>query len=94
VTVDFTGDFYYIPNTFTPNNDGKNDIFILAGNECLENAKFEIFNRWGQRIFYTEKPFEEFWDGKYNGKDAAQGVYVYVFSHYRGKKNGIIHLFR
>ncbi|WP_409769503.1 gliding motility-associated C-terminal domain-containing protein [Thermaurantimonas sp.] len=94
VTVDYYGDFFYIPNTFTPNGDGINDVFYLAGAECLERARLEIYNRWGQLIFETDDPFNEFWDGTYKGKEVPQGVYPYIFYHYRGQRKGTITLFR
>lgn len=94
VTVDVYGDFFYIPNTFTPNGDGLNDVFFLAGAECLERKRLEIYNRWGQLIFETDDPFNEFWDGTYKGKEVPQGVYPYIFYHYRGQRKGTITLFR
>lgn len=94
VTVDYYGDFFYIPNTFTPNGDGLNDVFFLAGAECLERARLEIYNRWGQLVFETDDPFNEFWDGTFQGKDVPQGVYPYIFYHYRGQRKGTVTLFR
>lgn len=94
VTVDYYGDFFYIPNTFTPNGDGINDILFMAGAECLERTRLEIYNRWGQIVFETDEPFKEFWDGTFQGKEVPQGVYPYIFYHYRGQRKGTITLFR
>ncbi|MDD4209412.1 MAG: gliding motility-associated C-terminal domain-containing protein [Bacteroidales bacterium] len=68
----------YVPNAFTPNGDGINDIFKP---EMLENVKegyvFEIFDRWGQKIFATTDT-EEGWDGKIGGKPVTTTtVYSY-----------------
>lgn len=67
----------YIPNTFTPNGDGYNDRFQPSGENCQPTDYLRIFNRWGQMVFETNKPFDDFWDGSYNGKAAPQGVYSY-----------------
>ena len=71
----------YIPNSFTPGNDGINDFFAPKGAE-FESFEMEIYNRWGERIYYTALPNlsreEGLWNGTVNGKDSApEGVYVY-----------------
>lgn len=71
-----------IPNAFSPNGDGKNDIFfILGGPEGSRIKDFSIFNRWGQKIFQradTPSGDPAFgWNGYYNGSAAMQGVYIY-----------------
>ena len=71
----------YIPNAFTPDNDGLNDFFALQGAH-FNSFEMEIFNRWGESIYHTAHPNpsrgEGLWDGTVNGKDSApQGVYVY-----------------
>ncbi|MBK8474326.1 MAG: gliding motility-associated C-terminal domain-containing protein [Sphingobacteriales bacterium] len=66
----------FVPNIFTPNNDGKNDDIKPLGNE-IEILKFSIFDRWGALVFQTTNTSDA-WDGTINGKNAAAGVYVYV----------------
>lgn len=66
---------FYIPNTFTPNGDGLNDTFGIAG-EALKEFRIQIFNRWGQLVFETGNPNER-WDGTYRGDKVSEGVYVY-----------------
>jgi len=72
----------YIPNAFSPNGDGKNDIFrpIGSGFSQVEgDYSLEIFDRWGKRIFLTKSP-ENGWNGKNdngNGEYVPNGVYVY-----------------
>ena len=68
----------YIPNTFTPNGDGKNDILKAYGN-YLQKLNLKIFNQWGEKVFETSDVTGG-WDGNYKGSQAAVGVYVYVAS--------------
>ncbi|MCS6916555.1 MAG: gliding motility-associated C-terminal domain-containing protein [Chitinophagales bacterium] len=67
---------FFIPNAFTPNNDGINDEFRIYtdGNQEFE---FKIFNRWGQLLFQTNDPSKG-WDGRYQGVPQEMGVYVYA----------------
>jgi len=75
----FVDVFYpvYVPNSFTPDNDGLNDVFRAEGND-LRGFSMRIFNRWGEVIFETTDP-EEPWRGDVNGGDhyAPTGVYVW-----------------
>ncbi|MCD6065274.1 MAG: hypothetical protein K0S33_100 [Bacteroidetes bacterium] len=82
----------YIPNSFTPNNDGKNDYFFAKGfgfNE-KEGFKMQIFNRWGERIFETGDP-ATYWNGSKNNhstSSAIEDTYIYVVNYkdLEGKK--------
>jgi gliding motility-associated-like protein len=66
----------YIPNTFTPNKDGVNETFAVVGAES-EGFEFMVFNRWGQMIFHTNSPAEE-WHGTYGSEETVpEGVYVW-----------------
>jgi gliding motility-associated-like protein len=71
-----TGDNVYVPNTFTPNNDGLNDIFYVRGTELSNIRIFRIYNRWGELIFETPD-ISKGWDGTHNGRPVNSGVYVY-----------------
>jgi len=80
-TVWVTNDCYVnIPNVFTPNGDGLNDYFYplqyLA--KGLISFKMDIYNRWGQLLFEGTALDGRGWDGKFNGVDQLEGVYVYV----------------
>jgi gliding motility-associated-like protein len=66
----------WIPNSFTPNGDGLNDIFKPKTLAELENYTMLIFNRWGQLIFESND-LKKGWDGKYKGKLLEFGVYTY-----------------
>jgi gliding motility-associated-like protein len=78
--VDIIPDFaLYIPNTFTPDENGINDIFQPLGVGIDEdNYRLDIFDRWGENIF-TSNNFRKGWDGSVKGgsKPAPQGVYTY-----------------
>ena len=66
-----------IPNVFTPNNDGLNDVFqILHNGANIEVNTFKVFNRWGQVVFDARD--NDGWDGRQNGNDSPSDVYVYV----------------
>lgn len=75
VTVENNFDIF-MPSAFSPNGDGLHDDigFRSLGIETLE--EFSIFNRWGQKVFSTND-LNGRWDGTFNGKDQAIGVYVY-----------------
>ena len=68
---------FYIPNAFTPNSDGQNDIFTAIGDEITEFS-MQIFNRWGELIYETQD-LESGWDGTAKGGNeiSMEGVYVY-----------------
>ena len=70
---------FFIPNAFTPNGDGKNDIFMPMITN-VENYEFFVFNRWGQQIFYT-KDQEKGWDGTSNGNESECAVYYYLIKY-------------
>ena len=69
-------DQIFIPNTFTPNNDGRNDEFRLYGNN-ISKVEMKIFNQWGQLIFESSDQFKG-WNGTFKGQLQPVGVYVYV----------------
>jgi gliding motility-associated-like protein len=71
----------YIPNTFTPNGDGINELFYPVFYSALpENFEFLIFNRWGQLIFQS-KEIDAIWDGTYNGSLAPEDVYIWKINY-------------
>jgi gliding motility-associated-like protein len=65
----------YIPNIFSPNNDGNNDILYVRG-ENVKELTFSIYNRWGEKVFESHD-INKGWDGTQNGKKCEAGVYVY-----------------
>lgn len=65
----------YVPNTFTPNGDGANDVFLVRGPN-FAIFYFAVYNRWGQLLFETTDPSEG-WDGTFKGKSSDPGVFGY-----------------
>ncbi len=66
-----------LPNAFTPNNDGVDDVYrILNPGDFIQLTNFQIFNRWGQRVFQTSDKTQG-WDGTYNSINQPVGVYMY-----------------
>ncbi len=76
------------PNTFTPNNDGINDIFKPNATPPVSNYKLSIYNRWGTLIFVSAD-INTGWDGLYQGKPAGTGTYYWIadFTGLDGAKN-------
>lgn len=72
----------FVPNTFSPNGDGQNDVFFPRGEGLKYIKSFRIYNRWGEKVF--EKTGIQLndeangWDGKYKGKDLSPDTYVYA----------------
>lgn len=64
---------FFVPNTFTPNNDGKNDVLYVRSIKTDE-LYFAVYNRWGELVFETTDDSKG-WDGTYKGKDADVGVF-------------------
>jgi gliding motility-associated-like protein len=65
----------YLPNAFTPNGDGENDLFYVYGNG-IETVHLRIFNRWGELVFETTE-LNSGWDGTYRGEPVNPDVFVY-----------------
>jgi gliding motility-associated-like protein len=82
VSVSVKGDnFLYVPNTFTPDGDEFNNVFIPCISDSFDPQSYTllIFNRWGELIFKT-KDLNEGWNGTYNGKLQQKGVYTWEIS--------------
>ncbi len=67
----------FVPNVFTPNNDGLNDELFFASKALAAIDYFRVFDKWGGLIFQTQN-INETWDGKVNGAPAANEVFVFV----------------
>ncbi|HET6769880.1 MAG TPA: gliding motility-associated C-terminal domain-containing protein, partial [Chitinophagaceae bacterium] len=72
-----------IPNIFSPNGDGIHDKWVISFLESYPGCTVEIFNRYGQRIYFS-KGYSTPWDGTVNGKAAPVGTYYYIID----PKNG------
>lgn len=82
---------YHLPNVFTPNGDGKNDLFIPFPYSNVESINLTIYNRWGTPVFETTDPNIN-WDGKdrLSRQDCSGGVYFYVCDVYIRRLNGTL----
>jgi len=67
----------FIPNAFSPNGDGNNDILYIHGLDPLQSFEFIVFNRWGQQVWSTTT-MANGWDGTTDGKPNPTGVYAYM----------------
>ena len=70
----------YVPSAFTPNGDGRNDIFRIASMKGLKLLDFSVYNRWGQCVFKTANP-QQGWDGTIKGQLSPPGVFVYSIQY-------------
>jgi gliding motility-associated-like protein len=89
-TINVTYEFcdIWFPSAFTPNGDGLNDIIRVVGSlSAYKDFSLSIFNRWGERVFYTQDIYAG-WDGKYKSINAELGTYFYmIFYSLHGKKD-------
>ncbi|MFN7117298.1 MAG: LamG-like jellyroll fold domain-containing protein [Saprospiraceae bacterium] len=66
----------YLPNAFTPNSDGINETYGISNPYAIELISFEIFDRWGGRVFFTDNAFGR-WDGYHKGEPVNPGVMLW-----------------
>lgn len=71
---------FYVPNGFTPNGDGLNEIFKPYGLSYLKKYNMSVYDRWGIKVFETENP-QEGWDGKYLGEYVLSGMYLVTIEY-------------
>jgi gliding motility-associated-like protein len=76
----------FMPNAFTPNGDGINDVFKVTTSAGIELIQFAIFDRWGNRIWNTYD-FRRGWDGSYKGAQESINTFHYIF-HYKCLTDG------
>ncbi|HLK98724.1 MAG TPA: gliding motility-associated C-terminal domain-containing protein, partial [Hymenobacter sp.] len=68
----------WLPEAFSPNGDGLNDVWVLPGIEAFPEAKVTIFNRWGEVIFQSDKGYTRPFDGTAGGTHLPAGLYPYT----------------
>ncbi|PZP51108.1 MAG: hypothetical protein DI598_04010 [Pseudopedobacter saltans] len=76
VAFDPSSSLFFIPSAFTPNGDGKNDIFIIISNVAMNKFSLRIFNRYGQLVFNSQNQ-EHGWNGRYKNELQPTGTYIY-----------------
>lgn len=81
----------YFPSAFTPNSDGKNDLFRMISSNVLSSYSLVVFNRWGQVVFETHDKADG-WDGTMHGKLLDTGIYTWYcnFKKMSSPENTII----
>ncbi|MBL7892564.1 MAG: gliding motility-associated C-terminal domain-containing protein, partial [Bacteroidia bacterium] len=80
----------FIPNVFSPNSDGKNDVLAIEGNG-LTNIYWGIYDRWGNLVFEAYDNTHS-WDGTKKGSPVEAGVYSYYLRGTCVKTNGLVTL--
>jgi gliding motility-associated-like protein len=85
VTVCILNCNIFVPNIFSPNGDGINDI-LYVHSECIKRMDFAVFDRWGNKVFETTN-INDGWNGTYHGKPMEMGTYVWYLNAtlYSGK---------
>jgi gliding motility-associated-like protein len=88
IFIDECGSEIWVPNVFTPNGDGVNEIFSPVYTN-IDNITLYIFNRWGNQL-YEGTGKSAVWDGKYSGEKCSNGVYYYLIEYEnKGKTKGM-----
>lgn len=100
----YIGKIVYVPNVFSPNNDGSNDNFTIFADAGVRDVNFlRVFTRWGQLIYersdFVPNNLSEGWDGRINDRPAPSGTYVYhtevvLFDNRVVQLRGEVHLLR
>jgi gliding motility-associated-like protein len=76
-----TADYFRnMPTAFTPNGDGKNDVWNIPELQSFPQAVIEIYDRWGLLVFRSESGYSKSWDGTKNGKEMPMDSYYYVIN--------------
>ncbi len=71
--------YIFVPKAFTPNSDGNNDFFIVRGLDIKE-VYFVVWDRWGEKVYETNDPAAQGWDGTFNGKELTPDSYAWYLS--------------
>ncbi len=82
VIIDFCPTSIYMPNAFSPNGDGINDVFTVSGKNITVYT-IDVFDRWGNNVYNGNA-----WDGTFNGKNISTGVYTYIVNYDAAQKDG------
>jgi gliding motility-associated-like protein len=94
-------DIITVPELFTPNGDGRNDVLLIDGLDNYQNNSFTVYNRWGNKV-YENSNYQNSWDGNSNvrfvigSKELSVGVYYYIlkYSNWTKEKTGALFLER
>jgi len=78
ITIDVNCGIVFVPEAFSPNSDGQNDILYVRG-DCIKTLQFDVFDRWGNKVFETNDKSIG-WDGRYKGEVMNAGSFVYYLT--------------
>ncbi len=78
ITIDVSCGTVFVPDAFSPNGDGQNDILYVRG-DCINTIYFKVFDRWGNKVFETNDK-NTGWDGRCRGQAMNSGSYVYYIT--------------
>ncbi|MEL7118416.1 MAG: gliding motility-associated C-terminal domain-containing protein [Bacteroidota bacterium] len=81
---------YTLPNAFTPNGDGTNDLFVPRSACFVDEVDFQVFNRWGQLVFQTSDPQLNWAGQNLSGQELAEGTYFYLCKVFERRISGTI----
>lgn len=79
----------YVPNAFSPGNDGRNDFFRVLNAVKADKFALKIFNRWGQ-LLYQSSDWKQGWDGKYKGQLQSTGTYIWMLRYVDSRNNSVV----
>lgn len=74
--IAYASNSVHVPNAFSPNGDGNNDLLLLFVGEDVQSFTFTVYDRWGNRVVQTSDPTFK-WDGTFNNKPLNTGVFAY-----------------
>lgn len=81
---------FSVPNAFSPNGDGQNDVFCVQGsNRYITSFSLSIYDRWGEKVYETSD-FDSCWDGTYKGRRLNPDVFVYYIKALCGEKKQVV----
>ncbi|MFK8038031.1 MAG: HYR domain-containing protein [Crocinitomicaceae bacterium] len=69
-----------VNNFMSPNDDGKNDTWIIKGHYLLDNCVIQVYSSWGNLVYESNNGYDNKWDGTFRDKDLPAGVYYYIIS--------------
>ena len=78
IELDCKHPYVFVPNVFSPNSDGMNDILFVKSN-IVDQMNFSAYNRWGEKVFETHD-FTTGWDSYLNGEALPSGVFAYILT--------------
>ncbi len=80
ITMIYQNAVITVPNGFTPDGNGLNDVFRITANQPINQFSMRIFNRWGEEVFHSED-YTQGWDGYHRSKEQNSGVYLYIINY-------------